>query len=484
MTGVRDGRGDQATLAARIRRGSFWGGVNIALSRTLQFVTTLIVARIIAPDEFGALAVALVAQTIALNITELGTTAAIARGDRDPDRIAPTVFTISLVTGAVLTTAMVLVAPWLSAALGDPSATPVVQVMAISVMLASFASVPTALVWRDFLQRQRVIVDLTAILVTLALVVPLALAGWGAMALAWSRVAGQLVSTIGYWIVTPRRYLPGWNRAELSFLMRLGMPLALSNLVAFVMLNVDYIVVGRMLGPEQLGLYLLAFNLAALPSTVITTLIRTVAVPAFGRLHAAGTLGELVPQFIRGVAWITFPICALVAALGAPLMHALYGERWLPGAVALLGLGVFAASRILSELFADLAVGAGQTRGLLWVQVLWIIALVPAMIAGVAGWGIAGAGYAHAAVCWFVVVPAYLWLLSRIADVPVSAQLRAFSPLLLAALAAGAVAAWAGSLIDSPWAALIVAGCSGLAVYLLLTAQVGRSVVRSIKEAR
>lgn len=474
----------QQSLAARVRRGSLWGGLNIGLSRLLQFVTTLIVARIIAPDEFGALAVALVAQTIALNITELGTTAAIARGDRDPDRIAPTVFTISLVTGGALTAVMVVTAPWLSAALGDPTAAPVVQVMAISVFLAGLASVPSALVWRDFLQGRRIAVDLTSITVTLAVVIPLALAGWGAMALAWSRVIGQAVSTVGYWLITPRRYLPGWNRAELPELMRLGMPLALSNLVAFLMLNVDYMVVGARLGPEALGLYLLAFNLAALPSTVITTMIRTVAVPAFGRLHAAGTLAGAVPDLIRGIAWITFPICALLAALGVPLMHGLYGEAWIPGAVALIGLGVFGAARILSELYADLAVGAGHTRGLFWVQVLWLAVLIPVMIVTVGGWGIAGAGYAHAIVCWLVVIPAYLWLISRLIGVPVGAQLRAFAPLALAAAVAGGVAVWVASGITNPWLALVAAGGAGLTAYAAVTLPVARAVLRWIKEVR
>jgi O-antigen/teichoic acid export membrane protein len=310
--------GPERSLRSRVQGGSAWGSLNIALSKLLQFLTTLILARLIAPDQFGALAVALVAQTIALNITELGTTASIARGDREPDAIAPTVFTLSLVTGALLTLAMVLTAPWLATALGDASATPVIQVMALSVIFTSFASVPTALVWRDFLQKRRLVVDIGAIVVTMLIAIPLALVGWGAMALAWSRVIGQAVSTVGYWIIVPRRYLPGWNRAELPGLLRLGLPLAGANFLAFLLLNVDYIVVGRQLGPQELGLYLIAFNLAALPSTVLTTIIRTVAVPAFGRLAAGGKLAALTPRLVQGIAWAAFPVCAMIGAHRSP----------------------------------------------------------------------------------------------------------------------------------------------------------------------
>lgn len=472
------------SLASRVRGGSAWGGLNVGVSRLLQFATTLILARIIAPEDFGALAVALVAQTIALNIAELGTTAALARGDRDPDQIAPTVFTLSLVTSAILTLIMVLTAPWLAAALGAPGATSVVQVMAITVFLAGCASVPTALVWRDFLQKSRIVVDVGAILVTLALVVPLALIGWGALALAWSRVVGQLVSTIGYWIISPRRYLPGWNRAELPGLVRLGLPLALSNLLVFVTLNIDYVVVGRVLGPEQLGLYLLAFNLAALPSSVITTIIRTVAVPAFGRLNAEGTLGSVATRLARAIAWATFPIAAMIGALGAPLMEVLYGAQWVPGAAALVGLSVFGAARILSELFADLSVGAGKTVGLFWVQLVWLVTIIPAMTLAVTWWGLAGAGWAHAAIGWLVVVPAYLIALSRSIGVRWTAQVWAFLPVAAAAGVAFAVATVIGSLIVGPWLSLLAGGVGGVAIYLLLTYRVARDVVSIVSVTR
>lgn len=472
------------SLASRVKGGSAWGGLNIALSRLLQFATTIIVARIIAPEEFGALAVALVAQTIALNIAELGTTAALARGDRDPDSIAPTVFTLSLITSTTLTALMVATAPSLATALGDPSAAPVVQVMAVSVFLAGFSSVPTAMVWRDFLQKKRLAVDLTSIIVTLLLVVPLALVGWGAMALAVSRVVGQAVSTVGYWIITPRRYWPGWNSVELPHLLRLGVPLALSNLVVFVTLNVDYIVVGRTLGPEQLGLYLLAFNLAALPSSVITVMIRTVAIPAFGRLHAIGALGTVVSRLVRGVAWVAFPISALIGALGTPLMDAVYGDQWVPAAVALVGLSVFGAARILSELFADLCVGAGKTVGLFWVQVVWLLTITPAMVVAVAWWGIAGAGYAHAVVGWFVVVPAYLIALSRAIDTRWYEQVAAFLPVAAASVLA-AVAAWyVAGLIENIWLALLAGGAAGGLLYVLLTLRVARSVIANVRDSR
>lgn len=470
-----------AALAGRVRRGALWGAVNVGASRILGFVSMIVVARLLAPEHFGALAIALVVQTIALNIAELGATAALGRGDRDPDEIAPTVFTIALVTSGVLTGAMAMSAPWLAAALGDPAAADVIRVLSITVTLAGLSSVPTAMVWRDFLQGRRIAVDLANILVTLALVVPMAMWGWGAMALAWSRVGGQLAAAIGFWIVTPRRYLPGWSRREAGGILRLGLPLAASNLVVFATLNLDYVVVGRLLDPVALGFYLMAFNLASLPSTVVNSIVRTVAVPAFGRLNVVGRLPMQAVRVARGLSFAAFPLSALLIGLAAPLMVTLFGERWEPAAAAMLGLGVFGMARILTELFADLCVGAGRTAGLFWVQVVWFAALAPALWVSVSLWGIAGAGYAHAAVAWFVVIPVYLVLVHRGVGASPARVLRACVPPALGAIVCAVVAAAVAAAIAVPILAVLAGGAAGLLAYAVATLPIGTGYLLALR---
>lgn len=477
----RDPTQPSPSLARRVRSGAIWGAVNVGASRLLGFLSMLIVARLLAPEHFGALAVALVVQTIALNIAELGATAALGRGDRDPDEIAPTVFTIALVTSGLLTWAMAASAPWIATALGDPAATDVIRVLSITVALAGLSSVPTAMVWRDFLQSRRIAVDLANILVALALVVPMAMWGWGAMALAWSRVGGQLVAATGFWIITPRRYLPGWNGREAGGILRLGLPLAAANLVVFATLNLDYVVVGRLLDPVALGLYLMAFNLASLPSTVVTAVVRTVAVPAFGRLHAAGRLPEQAVRVARGLSFTAFPLSALLVGLAAPLIVTLFGERWAPAASAMLGLGIFGMARILSELFADLCVGAGRTLGLFWVQVVWLAALAPALWWCVSQWGIAGAGYAHAAVAWLVVVPVYLVLVHRGVGASPARLLRACLPPAVGAVACAVAAAVVASMFEEPVLAVLAGAAAGLAAYAIATLPIGLGYLHALR---
>ncbi|WP_284974671.1 oligosaccharide flippase family protein [Arthrobacter sp. efr-133-TYG-104] len=474
-------KGHQRTLGSRAASATVWGGVNMALGRVVQFSTTIIVARLLAPEHFGALAVALVVQTIATNMAELGATASLARGSGDPDRIAPTVFTIALVTSGIMTATAVTLAPVLAAAFEDPAATPVIQVLSLTILLQGIAAVPSTMVWRDFLQKPRVVVDVSSAVMVLVLVVPMALGGWGAMALAWSRVGGQLLALAGYWIISPMRYAPGFDRDVAKEVLRLGAPLALANLVVFVTLNLDYLMIGRMLDPTALGLYLLAFNLAGLPSSVITAVIRATAVPTFGRLFAEGTLGTLAGRFVAGVSFGAFPISAMLIALAHPLIVTAYGAPWAQAGIALATLGVFGAMRILVELFADLSVGAGKTMWLFWVQVAWLIALVPALYGGISWWGIAGAGIAHATVACLVVIPLYVKALTSVLGTTARELLGGSLPSLLAAMAAG-VAAWAaGSMVTDPALSLATGGLVGVSVYTLLVFRQGRRLVADIR---
>lgn len=467
-------------LSSKVRRGAAWATVNVFLSRTLQFFTTVLVARLIAPEHFGALAVALAVQAVVVNASELGATAAIARGNSDPDRIAPTVYTIALVTSAFLTLLMYLSAPTLAGAMGDDGAAPVIQVMSFTVLLSGLASVPSSMIWRDFRQERRLVADLANAATTTALVVPLALAGWEAMALAWSRVGGQVAATILLLLLTPRRYRPGLDRTVLVAVLRLGLPLAGANVVVFATLNADYVVVGRNLGAVDLGLYLLAFNLASLPSNVFTQVLRTVAVPAFGRLHAVGRLGAVVPQAVSIVALMAFPTGALLTALAGPLVVGLYGDRWAGAASALAGLGVFAAGRTLTELLADLSLGVGRTGALFWVQVLWLLTLTPALALSVPVWGIAGAAFAHASVTWFVVVPAYLVVVKHPVGLSVRTILRPGVRPALASVVCAGVAWSVASVVPNPVVAVALATLVAAVVFLIICGNTIRAATRTL----
>ena len=156
--------------------------------------------------------------------------------------------------------------------------------------------------------------------------------GHGAWSLGWGAVVGSTVTAGLALFWSPLRVRPGWDATCVRGLLRFGLPLAGASLLALLMLNVDYVVVGHMLGPAALGLYLLAFNLCSWPITVVTSAIRRVALALFARLseHAEDGGRQGFSQVLALVLGVTIPMCTLLAGFAEPLIEMLYGKTMGP----------------------------------------------------------------------------------------------------------------------------------------------------------
>src|SRR5690349_23968377 len=119
-----------------VRRGLAWGIVNSITMRMATLAIGIVLARLLTPDSFGAFAVALVIQTILINFADLGMSADLIRNPEWRHRV-PTVSSISLVAGGLLSTAMILAAPTLATSLGSAQAAPVIALMSLSLVIAA-----------------------------------------------------------------------------------------------------------------------------------------------------------------------------------------------------------------------------------------------------------------------------------------------------------------------------------------------------------
>lgn len=459
---------NRAPLRGLLRKSVAWSTLDVVLGRFGNFAQGVVVARIVAPRDFGIFAVALVVHAVVVNISELGVSSALIRDEQTRLPLnAPTAATMSLVTGAVLGGAVALVSPLLASSLGSADAAAPIAVMAITLPLAGVTAVPSALLKRDFRMDRIFYADMANMLVSGIVVVLLALAGWGALALAWSWVAGQLASTLLLLSYRAGRFRPGWSRTEARRLLAFGLPLAAGNLLSFFLLNVDYIVVGRVLGTVALGFYLLAFNISGWPINVFGAVIRSVSLPGFSRLRLDGeSMPEQYVRALRLVASVTVPICFVIGALAEPAVVAIYGDKWAPAASALVGLSLLGAGRILLELSGDFLVSLGRTRALFVAQVPWLVALTATLLLVAPTYGIRGVGYGQAVVVIALVFPVYALFL-RQSGVRIRGLLRAVLPGFvwgcLAAVGAHAVS----SSIDNPFLACALGGTVGLAIAAL-----------------
>jgi O-antigen/teichoic acid export membrane protein len=471
-------------LGRLVRRGLGWGlGAN-AFGRLGIFLTGIVLARLLDPSEYGEFNVAIVALVLLANFNDLGLEQTLVRWPDSLDRIAPTAVTV--VFGAsvlVFAVAMVGAGPF-AAALGAPQAANMVRLLAVGVLINGACAVPSALLTRDFAQDKRTLADGTGFVVSTAITVWMAVEGYGAWSLVWGRVIGNAVVSGMHVVLAPRRFRPGWSTPVARELLHHGLPLAGASLVAVALLNVDYVVVARVFDLEQLGLYLMAFNLSSWPVSMLSTAVAMVALPGFARLqHDRVALRQAFLTATHALASVAFPVAVLVSVCAVPLIGVLYGSPWVPAAAALHTLALLGAARVLILLGGDLLAAVGSGRALLALQLVWLAALVPALAVGARWGGLAGVGVAHLVVAGVVVVPFLGWALAQV-GVPRREVAR-----VLARPAAGAAAATGVALVAmgaplGDLARLVVAGGAGLGAYLVVQAPVLAELVRTLRSAR
>jgi PST family polysaccharide transporter len=459
---------ERTSLRALIRRGAMWSTLDVVVNRTSGFLLGIVVARLLRPADFGIYAVALVVHAILINVSDLGIGAIVVRDDDKAMRASgPTVTTIALASSISLGLLMAGLAPVLADLLGAPSATAAIRVMSLTLPLAGLTAVPGALMRREFNMKTMFFADTANNVVSGVAVIVLALAGAGALALAWSFVAGQVLTSIILVTKSPIWFWPGWNGSEARRTLRFTMPLVGANVLGFTTQNVDYMIVGTLMGSVSLGLYMLAFNISSWPQNVLGFVIKSVSLPAFSRLReGTGSMAVHFCSALRSVVRITFPVCLFLGALAPSLVLTVYGSRWSLASRALVGLAVLSAARTLVELFYDFLTAMGHNKSVLMVQLVWLPTLIGALIVLVNMFGIAGAGAAQAAVSALVVMPLLIFSTDRV-GVPWVSVVRAILPTFCWAFATAAFGWYVASLIEAPALACVAGGAASLLTYLM-----------------
>ncbi|MDJ0340942.1 oligosaccharide flippase family protein [Streptomyces sp. H10-C2] len=403
------------SLGQKVRSAAQWSLINTVVMRLGNFATGIVLARfVLGPAEWGVYGIAQTVLLVLLSANELGVGLAIVRWEGDARRFAPTVLTLSTLSSCALYVALFAAAPTVARLLGSPDASGVLRVMCICVVLDGLSQVPAGFLTREFAQGKRMVIDALNFVLSTAVTLLLAFEGWGAMSFAWGAVVGNVAALIGCCLAAPGTLRFGWDPEQARVLLRFGLPLAGASMLALGVVNVDTMVVGSTLGKVSLGFYVLAFNMSGWPVRIISEAARRVSFAGFSRL--AESPQALAQGFSRALGVLitgTVPLCVLLAILAGPLVELVYGSQWLPAAKALPWLMALGLVRIGCELAYDCLVAIGQRRSLIMVQGLWLAVLVPVLVVAARADGIVGVAQGHVLVAGGIVVPVFLFVLSR-----------------------------------------------------------------------
>jgi O-antigen/teichoic acid export membrane protein len=414
---VRPRRGGRR-FRRSVSRALQWIFMDAVSARFGTLVIGLVLARMMAPAEFGAFGVVVIALLGVHSVGQLGVGGAIISWRDSPREIAPTVMTISVACSAALYAACYEGAPAFAGTMGAPAAAGVIRYIALSVVVSGIVAAPRAMIERQA-PRRRLLVDQVDNWLAVAVTIGLFATGHGLMSLAWGRLAGSAVSATIFIAQSPRSLRPGFRRDKASAVLGIGLPFAASSVLVFAITNVDQIVVGHVLHARNMGFYVLALCLATWPLTVLTQQIRDMAPAAFARLRRGPqVVGSAFMSSVDLLACLTLPPCILISTSGGTLIHAIYGPAWMPAAHVLAWLAPLAELRVFYALANDYFAVLAPSRRALTFQLLWLTTLVPCLVIAVRLHGMLGLAVVQVLIAVLFLLPWYLTELKPVAIWP------------------------------------------------------------------
>jgi PST family polysaccharide transporter len=378
------------SLSRLASRGAMWQSVSFFGGKVLLLAATVVLARVLTPQEFGLVSLALVVIGFLDVISDLGVSQALIYFDADRRRTDAALLA-TVVVGALIAVGLALLAPVVGRQLHEPDTVPLLRLLALSIFAGSLGVVPDTLLRKDLDFRHRVPVQLSLSATRGVLAIVLALAGFGVWALAIAQVAAQIVSSAVAWALV--RYRPGrdvWRvrRAELAELIRYGAPTAASGLLNNLVLNIDYIIVGRVLGATQLGLYTLAFRVPEMLVVSVFQIVSSVTFPAYSQANKSlERVRRAYLRVLRLQNTYGLLMSALLFVLAPLVIAVVFGPEWNASIHSMQALAVYAAFRSLGMGVVDLLKGIGRPNLALLLAVVRFV-VVAVALAAVAAQGI------------------------------------------------------------------------------------------------
>jgi PST family polysaccharide transporter len=459
-----------SVIGRKAGRGLRWTLFGTVVTKLGSFVMSLVLARLLVPEDFGLYAIALTAMQFVIHVNDVGIIAATVQWRGKLEDMAATASTLALLFSAGWYAVFWFAAPAFAELAGSPQATPVVRLLTAVILVDGITAVRVAALQRRFQQDQLTKALMAGFMVNAALAVSLAANGAGPYSFVLGQLAASAVAGVLEMIFAGLPVRFGLDRVVARRLIRFGIPLAAGLGVESVLLNADYVIVGHAFGTAAVGFYLLAFNVSSWVHGFVGTAVRYVSIAGFSRLaeDKPETLSLGVQRALPVLFAAVLPIAVLMAVLPSQIIVVLYGGQWAASAAVLRFLAVLMIGRLLTGIAFDILTSLGATRSTVWLNLGWCVALVPALMIGTRLDGIRGAAIAHAVVTLLVAMPLAVLALHR-----GGVHLRPVAPALVRPLCGGAAAAvimlsvaWLTG--PTPIVQLGLAGAAGLLGYLLI----------------
>jgi lipopolysaccharide exporter len=438
-----------------------WRALQLVGVQAIGLLRLLILAKLLAPEAFGLLAIAFIAINVVTVLGDLGLLPALVQQRNATRNQHDGAWTVGVLLAACFALILCIAAPVIAQLFNEPLATPIIAVLAFRPLIDAFTSIGVVQLTRDLKFKELALINLPAAVVDLIVAVSTA-PTLGVWALVAGTMAGSLTSVVVSYGLAPHRprWFLGW--AEIAPLVTYGRWVLATGIIGLIGPLLTQMAISRMLGAAALGMYFIAMRTAFVPLHAASTVMGAVGFPMYAGLRddLQGSTYAF-SAMLAALCLVLVPTYGIVFVL-APMFEEVLGPQWIGTAPIIQLVSIASVIGILNELLAPLLMGRGRADRAFVLEGTQVVVLLVAIVPCLALFGVTGA-----AVAWIIgnsaaMVLAAAWIRSILPTAISSARRR-----MLAGLVAGIGGASTAHVVVGGvggLGGLVMTGAAGVAV--------------------
>jgi len=455
--------------------GFAWQYTSFIAQAVLQLIVLAVLARLLSPEDFGVLGLAMIFVGFAALFSQLGVgPALIQRSELTPIHIRAG-FTLSILLSLIFTLLLMAISPWVAVFLRNDQVTDVLYVVSLNFLFAGFGVVAESLLKRNLRFKSLMWANVWSYLFGYALIgIILAWLGYGVWALVWATLGQSLLKSVLLLLYNPHPLIPSLARREMRELLFFGGGFTLAHFLNYSANQGDYFVVGRIMGSEALGLYTRAYQLMMLPAKYFGQVLTVVLFPVMAKLQDKRQ--QLTKTYLAGIAMVTLvsaPLGVLMITTASEIVAVILGPKWSDTVIPfqILALGVVARGSYKIDDALARALGVMYQRSVR--DAIYAAAVILGALIGLR-WGLAGVaiGVLGAVVINYILA---LQMSIKLLDCSWSQIIKALSPAIYPTIVVAVVSISVRSLLHAyglpAWfilgTTIVMSGLSLIGLYLL-----------------
>lgn len=472
------------TLKEKTINGVKWTTVSTVIVTVIQILQLSILARFLAPTDFGLMAIVMVVIGFSQTFLDMGISNAIIYKQSITKEQLSTLYWLNVIMGFALFVLICVLSPLASLFFKEPELSKLIILIGLTFLIQPFGQQFMVLWQKEMRFSEMSKIDISTKMISLAVSVVFAYSGYGVYALVYGTLASAVLQTVLFVRIGMREHRPQllFRWGEIHEFVGFGVFQMGERIINYFNSQIDVIIIGKLLGAEVLGIYNIAKQLIMRPTQIVNPIVTKVTFPVMAKLqYDVATLKTVYLKTVLYLSSVNFPIYAMLIVLAPEIVLLLFGEKWLMAVPIVQILSLYGAVRSTVNPIGSLMLAKGRANlGFYWN--LGLLLYVPTCIALVSRWGLMGVSWILVALQLSLILPSWYILVRPLCGAKLSEYIVKMTNPLILTLIAGMLAYFGIIFLGNSLSRFLIGLVIGGVVYIALSWQFNHAWVSAMVE--